>query len=69
MQSRNGAQLFSASDLVNFMGCAYATVLDLRQLVSPVEFPADDDQVVGPPVRGGAGSRSRGSCRLDVIEH
>jgi uncharacterized protein len=46
MQSRNGASLFSASDLVNFMGCAHATVLDLHQLVAPVEFPPDDDQVV-----------------------
>lgn len=46
MQSRNGATLFSASDLVNFMGCAHATVLDLRQLVEPVELPADDDQAV-----------------------
>jgi len=46
MQSRNGAKLFSASDLVNFMGCAHATVLDLHQLVAPVEFPPDDDQVV-----------------------
>ncbi|WP_242130331.1 TM0106 family RecB-like putative nuclease, partial [Sphingobium sp. Sx8-8] len=46
MQSRNGAALFSASDLVNFMGCAHATVLDLRQLVAPVELPPDDDQTV-----------------------
>lgn len=46
MQSRNGATLFSASDLVNFMGCAHATVLDLHQLVAPVELPPDDDQVV-----------------------
>lgn len=44
MQLRNGATLFSASDLVNFMGCAHSTVLDLRQLTDRVELPADDDQ-------------------------
>lgn len=44
MQRRNGATLFSASDLVNFMGCAHATVLDLRQLETPVTFPPDDEQ-------------------------
>lgn len=46
MQSRNGTTLFSASDLVNFMGCAHATVLDLRQLVEPVDFPPDGEQAV-----------------------
>lgn len=46
MQSRNGATLLSASDLVNFMGCAHATTLDLRQLIAPVELPADDDHTV-----------------------
>lgn len=46
MQSRNGSTLFSASDLVNFMGCAHATVLDLRQLVAPVALPSEDDQTV-----------------------
>jgi predicted RecB family nuclease len=34
--------LFSASDLVNFLGCAHASYLDLRQLVEPVEFPHPD---------------------------
>lgn len=43
MQKRNGVTLFSASDLVNFMGCTHATLLDLRQLVDPIEFPPDDD--------------------------
>lgn len=46
MQSRNGATLFSASDLVNFMGCAHATVLDLRQLEEPVGFPPDNEQAM-----------------------
>ena len=44
MQSRNGATLFSASDLVNFMGCAHATVLDLRQLIARVDLAPDDEQ-------------------------
>src|SRR3546814_3186749 len=36
MQKRDEATLFSASDLVNFMGCTHATVLDIRQLDHPV---------------------------------
>ena len=44
MQRRNGSTLYSASDLVNFMGCTHATVLDLRHLVAPVELPPDGDQ-------------------------
>ncbi len=40
---RNAGQtLFSASDLVNFMGCAHATVLDIRNLISPTTFTPDD---------------------------
>lgn len=46
MHSRKGTTLFSASDLVNFMGCAHATVLDLRQMIAPVALPADDDHAV-----------------------
>src|SRR3546814_9257327 len=44
MQKRDEATLFSASDLVNFMGCTHATVLDIRQLDHPVEVGADDEQ-------------------------
>lgn len=44
MQIRGDSQLYSASDLVNFMGCAHATALDLRQLRQPVDFPPDNDQ-------------------------
>lgn len=44
MQRYDGKKLFSASDLVNFMGCTHATALDLRQLVEPVTFPPDDEQ-------------------------
>jgi predicted RecB family nuclease len=44
MQSRQGAVLFSASDLVNFMGCAHATVLDLRHMRDrKVMLPEDDE--------------------------
>src|SRR5688500_17779783 len=46
MMTRNGATLFSASDLVNFMGCAHATFLDLCNLKVPVLFPPNDDATV-----------------------
>ncbi|MBA4751841.1 MAG: TM0106 family RecB-like putative nuclease [Sphingopyxis sp.] len=38
--------IFSASDLVNFMGCAHATVLDVRNLTNPASFPKDDEMAV-----------------------
>lgn len=44
MQKRDKSALFSASDLVNFMGCTHATVLDIRQLEHPVKVGADDEQ-------------------------
>lgn len=37
-------RLYSASDLVNFLGCAHATALDLRQLRAPVARRPDDEQ-------------------------
>jgi predicted RecB family nuclease len=37
-------RLYSASDLVNFMGCGHATTLDVRQLTTPVAFPEPDAQ-------------------------
>ena len=46
MMKRNGATLFSASDLVNFMGCTHATFLDLCNLKVPALFPPDDDATV-----------------------
>jgi predicted RecB family nuclease len=46
MLRHDGGTLFSASDLVNFMGCTHATVLDLRNLQAPVSFPPDDDAAV-----------------------
>ncbi|MDZ4374367.1 MAG: TM0106 family RecB-like putative nuclease [Phenylobacterium sp.] len=39
-------RLYSASDLVNFLGCTHATGLDVRQLSDPVEFPPDDAHTV-----------------------
>ena len=44
MFRKESTTLFSASDLVNFMGCAHATFLDLRNLDAPVAFPAEDAQ-------------------------
>ena len=41
-----GQTLFSASDLVNFMGCAHATVLDVHNLVTPASFAPDDESAV-----------------------
>lgn len=46
MREIQGSRLYSASDLVNFLGCSHATALDLRQLVEPVEFPPDDAYTV-----------------------
>ncbi len=44
MRKDIGSLLFSASDLVNFLGCEHATFLDLRQLVTPIELPPSDEQ-------------------------
>ena len=44
MFRKDSITLFSASDLVNFMGCAHATFLDLRNLDAPVAFPVEDAQ-------------------------
>lgn len=46
MLKHQGETIFSASDLVNFMGCAHATSLDARNVIAPVTFPADDDSAV-----------------------
>jgi len=66
-------KLYSASDLVNFLGCAHATALDLRQLVSPVELPPDDDQAVLLQEKGIAHERAylerlraEGRCVIEV---
>src|SRR4051812_36296016 len=35
MQRRNGDLVFAPTDLVNFLGCAHATVLDVRYASGP----------------------------------
>ncbi len=42
MHKHEGQIRFSASDLVNFLGCRHATFLDLRQLVAPVKLAEAD---------------------------
>ena len=45
MQSRSdGHLLFSASDLVNFLGCEHATMLDLANLDAPQSFEDDSEE-------------------------
>lgn len=44
MLTHHGTRLYSASDLVNFMGCVHATALDIGQLAAPVKFPEADAQ-------------------------
>ena len=39
-----GERLYSAGDLVTFLGCRHATALDVRQLTEPVAFGEDDAQ-------------------------
>ena len=46
MQFLNGKLLFSASDLVNFLGCRHSIYLDLRDLAKPVQIPPRDAATV-----------------------
>src|ERR1700730_14866585 len=39
---QNNSLTFSATDLVNFLGCSHATYLDRRNLDAPVEFGTED---------------------------
>lgn len=43
MREEGGLRFYSATDLVNYLGCAHATFCDLRQLTQPVELPEDDE--------------------------
>jgi predicted RecB family nuclease len=43
MREKGGKRLYSASDLVNYLGCSHASFNDLRQLTVPVALPADDE--------------------------
>ena len=44
MREYQGKRLYSATDLVNFLGCVHATALDVRQLSAPVELKIEDAQ-------------------------
>jgi uncharacterized protein len=46
MQFLDGKLLFSASDLVNLLGCRHATCLDLRNLTDEVVIPERDAATV-----------------------
>jgi predicted RecB family nuclease len=46
VQFLDGKLLFSASDLVNFLGCRHATYLDLRDLMDPAELAERDPATV-----------------------
>src|SRR5258708_39810267 len=43
MREERGLRFYSASDLVNYLGCAHARFWDLRQLTRPVELSEDDE--------------------------
>lgn len=58
MRDIGGSRLYSASDLINFLGCAHATSLDLRQLIAPVALPPDGDQEVLLQEKGMAHERA-----------
>lgn len=44
MQRHDRGRLYSASDLVNFLGCRHATALDIRQLTTPVSLPETPEE-------------------------
>ena len=44
MRDYKGSRIYSASDLVNFLGCAHRTTLDLIHLDAPMEQAEDDEQ-------------------------
>lgn len=44
MQTRNGIQLYSASDICGFLECQHLTALDLQHLVAPMEKAPASDQ-------------------------
>jgi predicted RecB family nuclease len=43
MREEGGKRLYSATDLVNYLGCSHASFNDLRQLIEPIALPADDE--------------------------
>ncbi|HHK0662485.1 TM0106 family RecB-like putative nuclease [Pseudomonas aeruginosa] len=44
MQTRNGVQLYSASDICGFLECQHLTALDLQHLVAPMEKAPASEQ-------------------------
>ena len=43
MRKEGRQHFYSATDLVNYLGCVHATFCDLHQLTQPVELPEDDE--------------------------
>lgn len=46
MMRQDKELIFSASDLINFMGCTHATFLDIQNLAVPITFPRDDEAAI-----------------------
>src|SRR5688572_13047604 len=46
MRIHNNALLFSATDLVNFLGCRHASFLDRRQIENPTPVAEDDPYLI-----------------------
>ena len=44
MQTRNGIQLYSASDICGFLECQHLTALDLQHLITPMEKTVASEQ-------------------------
>jgi uncharacterized protein len=45
MLKRDGAVFASASDIVNYLGCAHCTTLDLIDLETPLEKAPDSEEM------------------------
>jgi hypothetical protein len=45
MLKHEGTLVASASDIVNYLGCAHRTTLDLIHLDTPLEKAPDDEQM------------------------
>ena len=57
MRIHNGGLIFSATDLVNFLGCRHATYLDRRNLDEPMPLGEDDPLLALLQVKGIAHER------------
>src|SRR5438067_639921 len=54
MLKHNGAVLSSASDIVNYVGCAHRTALDLIDLETPLQKALDSEEMLLVQDRGRA---------------